>query len=148
MKFEIIKYNNSYKEIWNSFISTSKNGLFFFERDFMEYHSDRFKDHSLIIFKNNKITALFPANESEKQIISHGGLTFGALIISHTVKTSEVLEIFSEIKQYYSELSFDEIIYKAIPHIFHKYPAEEDLYALFRNDANLYRRDISSVIDL
>lgn len=148
MKFEIIKYNNSYKEIWNSFISTSKNGLFFFERDFMEYHSDRFKDHSLIIFKNNKIIALLPANESEKQIISHGGLTFGALIISHIVKTSEVLEIFSEIKQYYSELSFDEIIYKAIPHIFHKYPAEEDLYALFRNDANLYRRDISSVIDL
>ncbi|RXM40025.1 GNAT family N-acetyltransferase [Chryseobacterium sp. CH21] len=148
MKFEIIKYNNSYKEIWNSFILTSKNGLFFFDRDFMEYHSDRFKDHSLLIFKNNKIAAVLPANESERQIISHGGLTFGSLIVSYAIKASEVLEIFNEIKKYYSELSFYEIIYKAIPHIFHKYPAEEDLYALFRSDANLYRRDISSVIDL
>ncbi|UEQ75486.1 GNAT family N-acetyltransferase [Chryseobacterium arthrosphaerae] len=148
MKFEIIKYSNSYKEIWNSFISTSKNGLFFFERDFMEYHSDRFKDHSLLIFKNNKIAAVLPANEYERQIVSHGGLTFGSLIVSHAIKTIEVLEIFGEIKKYYSALSFNEIIYKAVPHIFHKYPSEEDLYALFRNDAKLFRRDISSVIDL
>ncbi|MGG7552581.1 GNAT family N-acetyltransferase [Chryseobacterium arthrosphaerae] len=148
MKFEIIKYNNSYKEIWNSFISTSKNGLFFFDRDFMEYHSDRFKDHSLLIFKNNKIAALLPANESGRQIISHGGLTFGSLIISHAIKAIDVLDIFAEVKKYYSALSFNEIIYKAVPHIFHKYPSEEDLYALFRNEANLFRRDISSVIDL
>ncbi|WP_454048097.1 GNAT family N-acetyltransferase [Chryseobacterium sp. Marseille-Q8038] len=148
MEFEIIRYDNSHKEIWNSFISISKNGLFFFARDFMEYHSDRFKDHSLLIFKNNKIAAVLPASESEKQIISHGGLTFGALILSHTVKASEVLEIFTEIKKYYFDLAFNEIIYKAVPHIFHKYPAEEDLYALFRNDAHLFRRDISSVIDL
>ncbi|MDR3024448.1 GNAT family N-acetyltransferase [Chryseobacterium sp.] len=148
MEFEIIKYNNSYKEIWNSFISASKNGLFFFDRDFMEYHSDRFKDHSILILKNNKIVAVLPANESERQIISHGGLTFGSLILSHAVKASEVLEIFSQIKKYYCDLSFNEIIYKAVPSIFHKYPSEEDLYALFRNDANLFRRDISSVIDL
>lgn len=148
MKFEIIKYNNSYKEIWNSFISTSKNGLFFFDRDFMEYHSDRFKDHSLLIFKNSKIAALLPANESERQIISHGGLTFGSLIVSHAIKAIDVLEIFAEVKKYYSALSFNEIIYKTVPHIFHKYPSEEDLYALFRNEANLFRRDISSVIDL
>ncbi|MCP1298567.1 GNAT family N-acetyltransferase [Chryseobacterium sp. S0630] len=148
MAIEIKKYRKEYYDEWNQFIIESKNGLFFFARDFMEYHSDRFKDHSLLIFKNNKITAVLPANESEKQIISHGGLTFGSLIISHTVKTSEVLEIFNEIKKYYSELSFNEILYKAIPHIFHKYPAEEDLYALFRSDATLYRRDISSVIDL
>lgn len=148
MAIEVKKYRKEYYDQWNQFIIESKNGLFFFARDFMDYHSDRFKDHSLLVFKNNKITAVLPANEYERQIISHGGLTFGALIISHTVKASEVLEIFTEIKKYYSDLSFNEIIYKAIPHIFHKYPAEEDLYALFRNDAQLFRRDISSVIDL
>ncbi|WP_114819872.1 GNAT family N-acetyltransferase [Chryseobacterium sp. KLBC 52] len=148
MAIEIKKYRKEYYDEWNQFIIESKNGLFFFDRDFMEYHSDRFKDHSLLIFKNNKIAAVLPANESERQIISHGGLTFGSLIVSYAIKASEVLEIFNEIKKYYSDLSFNEIIYKAIPHIFHKYPAEEDLYALFRNDANLFRRDISSVIDL
>jgi hypothetical protein len=148
MKFELTKYNSSHKNDWNSFISESKNGLFFFDRDFMEYHSDRFQDHSLLIFNNNKIAAVFPANESGKEIISHGGLTFGSLVLSHYVKASEVLEIFEEIKKYYQKLSFHEIIYKAVPHIFHKYPSEEDLYALFRSQASLFRRDISSVIDL
>lgn len=148
MKFEIIKYNSSYKEIWNTFVSTSKNGLFFFDRGFMEYHSDRFQDHSLLIFNNNKLISVFPANESDKEIISHGGLTFGSLILSHYIKASEVLGIFDEIKKYYSELSFNKIIYKAVPHIFHKYPSEEDLYALFRNSAELFRRDISSVIEI
>ncbi|WNI35648.1 GNAT family N-acetyltransferase [Chryseobacterium sp. SG20098] len=148
MAIEIKKYRKDYYDQWNHFIIESKNGLFFFDRDFMEYHSDRFKDHSLLIFKNNKIAALLPANESGTQIISHGGLTFGSLILSHAIKAIDVLEIFAEVKKYYSALSFNEIIYKTVPHIFHKCPSEEDLYALFRNDANLYRRDISSVIDL
>ncbi|SEW40773.1 hypothetical protein SAMN05421841_2737 [Chryseobacterium wanjuense] len=148
MNFEIKKYTQEYFDDWNKFIKESKNGLFFFDRDFMEYHSDRFQDHSLLIFNNNKIAAVFPANESGKEIISHGGLTFGSLVLSHYVKASEVLEIFEEIKKYYQKLSFHEIIYKAVPHIFHKYPSEEDLYALFRSQASLFRRDISSVIDL
>lgn len=148
MKFEIVKYNNTLKKDWNAFISTSKNGLFFFEREFMEYHSDRFTDHSLLIFNKNTIQAVFPANEDGKDIISHAGLTFGSLIMSKYVKAAEVLEIFSEIIKYYQELSFSRMIYKTVPHIFHKYPSEEDLYALFRHNAILLRRDISSVINL
>lgn len=148
MSVEIKKYTQEYFNEWNQFINESKNGLFFFDRNFMEYHSDRFTDHSLLIFNNNKILALFPASESGKEIISHGGLTFGSLLLSHYVKAVEVVEIFNSIKQYYKELTFSEIIYKAIPHIFHKYPSEEDLYALFRHEALLFRRDISSVIDL
>ncbi|WP_300673883.1 GNAT family N-acetyltransferase [Soonwooa sp.] len=148
MKYRLEKYNNSYKKEWNEFISSSKNGLFFFDRNFMDYHSDRFIDHSLLIFDNQKMIAVFPANEDGAEIISHGGLTFGSLIMSYYLKTKDVLDIFDEIKKYYAGLSFKKIIYKAIPQIFHKYPAEEDLYALFRNEATLFRRDISSVIDL
>ena len=145
---EVVRYNFNLKNEWNTFVKESKNGLFFFYREFMEYHSDRFKDHSILIFKDSKIMAVFPANESGKQIISHGGLTFGSLILSHYVKAAEVIEIFKEIKKYYTEFFFNEIIYKSIPYIFHKYPSEEDSYALFRNQAHLFRRDISSVIDL
>jgi len=36
------------------------------------------------------------------------------------------------------------LIYKAIPHIYHSLPAEEDLYALFWHNAKLVRRDVSS----
>jgi S-methylmethionine-dependent homocysteine/selenocysteine methylase len=42
----------------------------------------------------------------------------------------------------------DTLTYKAVPHIFHDLPAEEDLYALYRSDAELVRRDASKVIDM
>ncbi|TAM33885.1 MAG: GNAT family N-acetyltransferase, partial [Rhodanobacter sp.] len=45
-------------------------------------------------------------------------------------------------------LGVERVIYKAVPHVFHAYPAEEDLYALHRLGAQLKRRDVSSVIAL
>jgi hypothetical protein len=36
--------------------------------------------------------------------------------------------------------------YKAMPHFYHRLPAEEDLYALFLLGAQLYRRDVLQVV--
>lgn len=142
------KYENAFHKKWDLLIDSSKNGLFFFKRNFLEYHKDRFTDHSLVFLKGEEVVAVFPASEKESTIISHGGLTFGSLIISKTVKTTEVIDIFKQIKSYYSEKGFEKLIYKAIPYIFSTYPAEEDLYALFLLNARHIRRDISSVIDI
>ncbi len=111
----------------------------------MDYHADRFVDHSLMIYDDAKLIAVFPANETETTIYSHQGLTYGSLIMNPKIKTVEVLAIFEEMKTYYREKGFQKIIYKTIPYIFHKYPAQEDLYALFRSNAQLIRRDISAV---
>ncbi|MFS4471676.1 GNAT family N-acetyltransferase [Chryseobacterium sp. T20] len=148
MEIEVIRYNESHKSSWDSFVKESKNNLFFFQRDYMDYHSDRFLDHSLIFKNKNQIIAVFPANEREKEIFSHGGLTYGSLIVNKRVKSVEVLEVFSALKKYYSSNGFQKLIYKAIPYIFSEQPFQEDLYALFINKAHLFRRDISSVISI
>jgi hypothetical protein len=114
----------------------------------MDYHSDRFVDHSLVVFDKDKAVAVFPCNESGNKIVSHGGLTYGGLIYLTSVHAADVLVIFQELGDYFRGLGKQSIDYKAIPHVFHRYPAEEDLYALFRLDAQLFRRDISSVIDI
>ena len=145
---ELSKYSCEGKDKWDDFVSKSKNGVFLFYRDYIEYHADRFKEHSLVFLKKRKIIAIFPANEDGLNIISHGGLTFGSLIMSKKIRMVEVLDIFEKIKSYYADLGFSRIIYKAIPTIFHSYPAEEDLYALFRNNALTVKRDISSVIKI
>ncbi|MEO6813494.1 MAG: hypothetical protein ABI172_06150 [Ginsengibacter sp.] len=143
-----IKFEKNKSELWDQFIAKSKNGLFLFNRQYIDYHQDRFKDHSLMIYKNEKLIALFPANEKDEVIHSHEGLTFGGLIMPFNLSAQHALLIFTAIIDYYKNLGFREIRYKAISFIFHKYPAQEDLYALFRLDAILYRRDISSVISL
>ena len=144
----ITLYNNQLRSAWNAFVKRSKNGLFFFQREYMEYHSDRFIDHSLLFYQENKLIALLPANKQDTLLYSYGGLTFGGIISDHKMKTSLMLDIFDELKTYMQEYKFNRLIYKAIPSIYHTYPSEEDLYALFVNNAQLIRRDVSASIHL
>lgn len=142
------RYTDTDKESWNDFVANSRNGNFLFDRNYMDYHRERFSDHSLLFRKKNKIVALFPSNERGRTIYSHQGLTFGGLITTYDLRMVEVLEIFDLIKVYYKALDFDTIIYKPIPHPFSSYPSEEELYALFRSGARLISRNISSVLPL
>lgn len=141
-------YTHEDEKDWNDFLLSSKNAVFFHHRHYLSYHIDRFDEKSLLLIKKNKIIALFPATANENIIVSHGGLTFAGLLTNKEIKISEVLIVFELIKQFYAALGFKKIIYKAIPYIFHQYPAGEDLYALFRNDAKLVRRDISTCLYL
>jgi len=145
---KICKYTETEKKLWDNFINSSKNGIFLFLRDYMDYHKDRFTDHSFIFWKNDKPVAVLPANENGKNLVSHGGLTFGGLIMSVNIQTTDVLEIFDLLCNYCVKYGFHSIIYKAIPFVFCNYLAGEDQYALFRHNAQLLKRDISSVLSL
>lgn len=147
MTLRIENYNIEYKSIWDSFVSSSRNGTFLFYRDYMEYHSDKFKDHSLLIYDKNKLIALLPANVSENILYSHQGLTYGGFILSEDTKTAQTIDIFDALINYSRTNNITKILYKTIPHIYHRYPSEDDLYVLFRNEAVLLGRSISSVID-
>ena len=48
----------------------SKNHSFIFKRNFMEYHSDRFRDNSLLVISNKKVMGLLPATNGDS-LISH-----------------------------------------------------------------------------
>lgn len=144
---KVIKYNESYKEIWDLFVSKAKNIHFFFYRDYMEYHKDRFEDFSLMFWdERDKLIAIMPASIKDNVVTSHGGLTFGGILSDKKMTASTMLAIFDIIKTFLLEHNIKELVYKPLPYIYHKYPAQEDLYALFRNSAELFRRDISSVI--
>lgn len=147
MSFQITKYLNADKSVWDEFLLNCKNYHFMFHRDFMEYHSDRFEDFSLIILdEKGKIVTLLPGNISGDVFYSHQGLTFGGFLMDKNIHAVDILKIFDELKSFLKLYNINKIIYKCIPFIYHQYPAQEDLYALFRNDAQLYRRDISSSI--
>lgn len=144
--FEIIQYTSSYREQWNDFVRNSKNGTFLLNRDYMDYHSNRFIDNSMMIFRKGKLCAILPANRKGTELYSHQGLTYGGLIMSDKNSTMDTLEIFNLINQKIKEQGVKVVIYKPVPHIYHSLAAEEDLYALFKLDAKLVVRNISSTI--
>ncbi len=145
----VVKYNKNFKKEWDVFISNAKNAHFMFYRDYMEYHSDVFEDHSLLFLnEDKKLIALLPANMAENKLSSHQGLTFGGIISDIKMKTSLMMMIFDCLLSYAKANEIKEIIYKKIPYIYNKLPSDDDLYSLFRLNAKLIRRDVSSVIYL
>ena len=145
---EINKYNSSKKKEWNDFLNLSKNGTFLLDRNFLEYHSDRFIDFSLMFYNNKILVALLPLNIDKSNVISHGGLTYGGLIVSRNVSSVLVLEIFDKLLLFLKHNKLKKFTYKSIPHIYHKIPSEEESYSLFINNFNLIKRDISSSINM
>ncbi|PHR59449.1 MAG: GNAT family N-acetyltransferase [Arcobacter sp.] len=146
---EIKKYTNDYKPVWNEFVRNAKNSHFFFLREYMEYHKDRFKDFSLLIFDDNqKLISILPANQKDNILYSHQGLTFGGFLVDDKMKTETMVKIFHELNNFAKKNDFKKIIYKCMPYIYHLKPSEEDRYALFINKAHLIRRDVTSTINL
>lgn len=141
-------YTSHHKQIWDEAIAHSRNGTFLFFRDYMEYHSDRFQDASLLFFDDHGLLAVLPANRKADQFISHGGLTFGGVISGLNLGAPAVLELFDVLKEWLRSQGVRTLLYKPVPHIYHLIPAEEDLYALFRNGARLVRRDVSSTLNM
>lgn len=133
---------------WDAVVEQSRNGNFLHRRGYMDYHADRFTDCSLIVERNGEALAVLPASRTDGVVSSHGGLTYAGLIMTRAMRTEWTLEVFERIAEHYHVLGTKRLIYKATPHVFHAYPADEDLYALHRLGARLTRRDVSSVIDL
>lgn len=145
-ELRIERYEPNHKSLWDDFVRQSKNGTFLFYRDYMDYHADRFEDHSLLFFEDTKLVALLPANVRDQIAVSHGGLTYGGMICGPSMKTSLMLQLFEALIAFLRRGGITQLIYKAVPHIYHRIPADEDLYALFVNRAALFRRDISAAI--
>jgi len=112
----------------------------------MDYHQDRFDDYSLLIFKKEKLIAIFPANKSGEILFSHQGLTYGGLIFKKNSRFEEELESFKVVLDFIKSNGFLFINIKIIPKIYHTYPSDTVDYLLFLLDAKLYRRDLSSAI--
>ena len=161
----IIPYSINRKETWDAFVEMSKNGTFLLKRNFMDYHSDRFFDCSLLIysgispdeeFKERSLTtkdlvAVFPANWDKESltVYSHQGLTYGGLVVLPEVTQKEVMDMMQAIMQYYRDMmQAERLVYKPIPYIYSSLPSGEDLYALFRAGARLSRRLVSTCVSM
>ena len=134
---DVLLYSKERQIEWDDFIDTSKNGTFMLKRGYIEYHSDRFTDFSLMFYEDGKLIALMPASLHGKEVRSHGGLTYGGIISDRKMTMSKMLEIFDALKNFLKEKYISKLLYKRVPSVYFSYPSDEDLYALFRNNAKL-----------
>ena len=146
---EIIRYDASMTARWDEFARMSRNGTMLHQRGYMDYHSDRFKDCSLVALHEGRLCALLPACIEGDTLWSHRGLTYGGWLVPlKHFDATVMVEVMDAACQWMSDNSIKRLVYKPVPHIYHRYPCEEDLYALFRHQAKLIETNISTTIDL
>ncbi len=147
-KYTVRKYQKSDYALWNDFIHQAKNATFLFHRDFMEYHADRFEDFSLLVFKDESLIAVLPANIRDGSVFSHQGLTFGGVVTSGKAKLKTTLLAFKMILEFLNQSDIKKLYVKEFPFFYTGKLSDELNYLLFLTEAKLYRRDLLSVLDL
>ena len=95
-RYTVKRYCSDDFALWNDFISQATNATFLFDRNFMEYHADRFQDFSLLVFEEDILQAVVPANCKDNQIFSHQGLTYGGFVFRNEFPIGQIEAVLSE----------------------------------------------------
>ncbi|MCK5520878.1 MAG: GNAT family N-acetyltransferase, partial [Candidatus Marinimicrobia bacterium] len=113
----------------------------------------RFQDNSLIFSEKNKIQFLFPAvryeTEEGLQVLqSHRGASYGGFIQAVDMGVDKAFHAVAALKKYADEENIDRIMMTIPPDIYFKRLSNYVEFALFRNNFDYLKREISSVLYL
>jgi hypothetical protein len=143
---DVRPYDPSQADAWDDAVARSVNGTFLHTRRYLGYHGDRFRDLSVTVDGAVLAAAADPGDAT--RVVSHPGLTYGGLVHDGSLRGEALLDALRAVAAHYRELGYATLRYKAVPSIYHREPAQDDLYALFRLGARLYRRDLSATVEL
>ncbi|OIO66567.1 MAG: GNAT family N-acetyltransferase [Candidatus Marinimicrobia bacterium CG1_02_48_14] len=140
-------------EFWEAFVTTANNGTIFHERKFINYHPPgRFVDHSLIIEKNGKPLAVFPAAEivrdKKRWLISHPGASYGSFVYPLDLSFSDSYELVAGLKHYANSQKFDAIRLTLPPAIYQQRVSNYIDFALVKHGFEYAKRDVSSMLTI
>jgi len=103
MILNIIKYDHSYFEIWDTFLKDALFSTVYHTRNFISYHpEDRFKDESILIYNENELICVLPCCKKGDNYFSYTGSTYGGPAISKKYSKIKYMQIIiNKIFEYY-----------------------------------------------
>lgn len=147
--YKVSKYTSEYKKQWDDFVDQAKNATFLFKRDFMEYHSDRFEDYSLLVFdQKNNLKAIVPANITGDTLHSHQGLTYGGIVTKSKIKFTDLCQLTYSILFFLKENKIERILLKKAPSIYFSETTEETAILFNFLEAKKIKQEVSLSVDL
>lgn len=151
MNLSVRRYDPDDARAWDDFCREGLQATLLHTRRFLSYHGDRFEDASLIIEREGSCVGVFAAAvwpSRRSTVASHPGATYGGVVHRGDLRGEAMVRALEAIRDHYAVLGFERLLYKAVPSIYHRVPAQDDLYALFRLRFERTRCDLSCAIDL
>jgi len=153
-EIEVIRYTEAYKEKWDKFVlANSVNGSFLQSRKFLDYHKDRFLDHSLLFIRGgSQIVGVCPAaeimDEGKKCFYSHAGSTFGGIVVGKEYyNLTNVTAMVDAVDEYLKNNGFAYALFKSANQIFSTKNNNLIDYMFYRKGYSNYD-ELSFAIDL
>jgi hypothetical protein len=146
MALETIPRREAGAEVWDAAVRAARQRHFFFETAYIDYHADRFTDASLLVLEKGRAIAALPATRHGDEVRSHGGLTFGGVLVNESMGVGRVLESVAMALEGWRAEGVSEVVVKPAPHIYHLVPAEEELFAWYAHGAVLSGRNLAQAV--
>lgn len=152
-EFRVSRYTADDRPNWDAFIHESTNGTFLFNRSFMDYHCDRFRDNSYLIWEKSQLFAVFVAGvavkaEDQTVLVAHPGLTYGGLVHNAGIKYYELEKVYDLVLRTAREEGFSKLVLKPVARVFCRISTEAQDFYFYKNHFVPVSRDINSVVDL
>lgn len=150
---KIKKYIKNNYATWDSFVLKANNGTLFHLRKFLSYHpEDRFKDHSIEIYKKNTLLSVFPAADimiSDKRMLSsHPGLSYGSFIVKEDLSIRDAMEMVFKLIDYSINKGFDGIQLTIPPSFHFKRVSNYIEYSLLSGGFDYSKREVTSILTI
>ena len=150
---KIKKFLENNYDIWDSFVLEANNGTLFHLRKFLSYHpEDRFKDHSIEIYKKNTLLSVFPAADliinDKKMLISHPGSSYGSFVSKEGLSIKDAMEMVSKLIDYSSKKGFDGIQLTIPPGFYSNRLSNYIEYSLLINGFDYFKREVTSTLTI
>jgi len=147
--FSICRYQPGQELTWQQVVSESDNNHFMFDRAYMDYHEDRFNDCSFLVYRDQQLVGVIPGNVRGEAWYSHGGLTFGGLLLLPKFnRISVVKEVYDVLFSTLREQDMKTAFVKPVPWIYHRVPAEGEIYALNALMKKSCITEVTTTVDL
>lgn len=144
---KVTSYSSDQKATWDQFVKEGDNSVFVYERDFMEYHRDRFTDSSLMVYEEGELIAVFPANIKDATVYSHQGLTYGGLVMKERRLVKKMIACFHAVISFLKEKNVKTIVYKPVPDYFCRTVNDTEHFILNLLEAKVLKVDTGFMID-
>jgi hypothetical protein len=146
-------YTPAQAATWNALIAASTNGTFLFARTFLDYHQDRFEDHSWLVWQGATLRAVFVAavartTTEPTTLLAHPGLAYGGLVTVTGVKYAETAAMLELLRVAWRAVGFRQLLVRPVPRVFCRQFSENQVFWLHQQGAVLSNRELNSVLDL
>jgi hypothetical protein len=145
--YSVRLYTSEDYAIWNNFVGTAKNATFLFHRDFMEYHSDRFQDFSLLVFEEDKLVSIIPANCTEDKVYSHSGLTYGGFVLGKAVGENDFRMIYTAVVDFLKTEKKKQLVIKEMLSFYHQTETTNFADFFIEKGAEIINKKMNLAID-